>query len=75
MRLERPCSNYIRGDLVCKSGFFSNHSVCIGLSVGCSTCGSTEGDSVPNCQKDDLPDHWLDDKGNGVFKPKEKENG
>lgn len=68
MHEGKECQSYIRGSRVCKSGFFIK-GICMGLPVGCHACSSVSVEETPNCQKDDLPDHWINENGEGAFQP------
>lgn len=62
--MSKPCSSYKPG-FVCVDGFVQK-PICHG-SAGCWSCGTVLDATVPNCCKDELPAHWLNDDGTPFF--------
>lgn len=59
------CSSYDQRSRVCRDGFFQTHQ-CWG-SGACHACGKPS-DALPNCMREDLPAHWLDEAGRPLFR-------
>lgn len=59
------CKSYRPGNLVCRDGFIQK-LICSGR-VGCWSCGQVSDRETPNCLKEELPAHWINDDGSPRF--------
>jgi hypothetical protein len=56
------CSAYNRNGRVCNNGFIQRHGCWAGYA-------DTSPQYLPYCLRDELPDHWVDEKGMPKFAP------
>lgn len=66
--MSEACSSYRGGGagVICADGFIQT-SYCR-LWQPCHACKKYH-ESVPNCMREDLPAHWLNDDGSPRFRP------
>lgn len=65
-RESRQCAEYRADAPWCRAGFVQK-PICSGYA-GCPHCGAATEASTPNCQREDLPDFWINEDGSGRFK-------
>lgn len=58
------CQSYRDGS-ICADGFIQK-PLCRGFGA-CPCCGEYSEKSTPNCQIEDLPDHWIKETGEPIF--------
>ena len=63
---RQPCSAYLREGGIRRNGFIQT-APCW-MSMGCPTCGAPS-KAIPHCLRDELPEHWIDERGYPAFKP------
>jgi hypothetical protein len=59
MRDLNPCSAYSSNSHICKHGFNQLHPVCSGMPIGCPTCRQIGDLALPQCMRDEIPEHVL----------------
>lgn len=58
----QPCSEYVEGQKVCRSGWPVVSGTCFGIiHVGCKNCGSNT--TTPPCMKDEPPANFIQENG------------
>lgn len=61
----KVCGEYRENMPWCRAGFIQK-PICYGV-YGCPHCGATTSASTPDCQREDLPDHLLNEDGTGRY--------
>lgn len=64
--MAEQCAAY-RPGFICANGFVQKAICRRGDEVGCHACGHISDAAIPNCLRDELPNHWIKEDGSPAF--------